>query len=321
VGPATPGPSAPPEPYAPVAGPPPTSGPPPFVPAAPRTRSRVPLYAGIAAVVIVVLLVVLIGTGALPLLKKSSSSSGGALTYSQAAPIATQSTSGYQGGGWALLIAVGLDAAVSQSLPINSSSLETSECSFSLAAGAPAVISVPAYSGNRTTGAAPMWEFVFRNGAENLLVVSVIDGKVTIIGTIGGSDCTSAFGLFTAVSPTVIDSSQAAGAVSVDAAPFLALHPDANTTFALLGGISFLGLSIGPEWTVTMTTCPFGAVTASTGAQFNATVNATSGAVIKEQTNASVACTASSDSIDLAPTGAALLHDAALSTSLAVRGD
>jgi hypothetical protein len=240
-------------------------------------------------VVVAALFVFLIATNAIPLFG-AKSSAGNALKYSEAAPIAAQGVSTYQGGGWALLVAAGLDSSSSEVLPVNSSSLSTSNCTFSLAPGAPATITVPAYTGNRSAGLAPAWEFLYRDGAGTVALVLVVDGQATVFGTIGGVFCTSLFGLFSAVPSSVIDSSQAAGAVAANATTFFNQHPDANATFGLLGGVSFFGKSVGPEWTLKFSTCAFAVSPTGTGAEFNATVSATSGAVIYSETRASVPC-------------------------------
>lgn len=280
-----PPPSSPPASAAPAA---PSQAPP-----APPKRNRTALYAVLAVVVVGVLLL-LMGSQVLSL-SSSSSSNSGPLTYSEARPIADRAVGGYEGGGWALLVAAGVDSAAAVSVPVNSSAAGSENCTLTLASGANTTVSVPAFSGNRTAGVAPAWEFLYRNSDGVVAVVTVVNGGATVIGTIGGRTCTSLFGLFSPVPSTVIDSSQAGAAVASDAAAFLAEYPNASARFGLIGGFSLLGLSsVGAEWGVAYSTCPVGASVSGTGTEFNATVNATDGQVIYHETRTGVSCASSS---------------------------
>lgn len=241
-------------------------------------------------VIVAVLLVVLLVTGALPFLTGSSKGVGGALSYSQASPIAYQTASGYQGGGWALIAAVGFDSTSSESVPVNSSSSGTGSCNLSLAPGAPDSISLSAYSGSRAAGLAPTWEFLYRNGAGTILIVIEIDGSAAVLATLSGGLCSSIFGLFSAIPAGVIDSTQAAAAVAPEAATFLAEYPHANASFGLSGGVSFFGKSAGPTWGIAMSSCSLMLSSPATGTEFNATVSAVNGSVSFNETRTGVAC-------------------------------
>jgi len=247
------------------------------------------LWVVVGAVVVVVLLVVGLGlVGVLPIF--SSSSPGSVLTYSQARPIADSTAQGTSGGSWDLLIGAGLVSAtaVTESLTGTGSS---SGCVVTTLAGAPSNVSLPAGPANITGGSSPSWLFLYRNAAGELLIVTVLNGKGTALATIAsGQSCSTVFGLLSVVPSNVIDSSAAANDVSGDAASFLAANPTVSRAYALLGGVSFLGHGYGAEWRVNYTTCPADATTGTTGAAFNATVNATTGAVIFDQTLSSVAC-------------------------------
>jgi hypothetical protein len=253
-----------------------------------RTRSRAAVYAAIV-IVIAVVLVILVATNILPLFP-SSKSTATALSYSGAHPIADQSVSAYQGGGWALVVAAGLDSATSVSIPVNSSESSSGECNLTLASGVSGSVSISAFTGSLTAGVAPAWEFLYRNGAGSIAVVTVIDGSATVIGTLAGATCSSVFGLFHAIPSSAIDSSAAAGAVSTDAAAFLAQYPNASAEFGLTGGISLFGKGVGAEWGVVYKTCPISATASGTGTEFNATVNATDGSVVFFQTTSDVSC-------------------------------
>ncbi len=256
-------------------------------PSQPR-RQRV-AFVGVLGAIFVAVLLVLILTNAIPIVPASGAKSS-PLTYAQAAPIANHTASGFQGGGWYLIVAAGVDSYSGAQATQNLSKSGSGSCNVTLAPGQSATISIPAYSGSRTAGEAPAWEFLYRNGAETILAVLVINGGASVFATISGGICMSLFGLFSTIPPFVIDSSRAGAAVSTDAAGFLNQHPDANASFGLVGGVSFLGASVGPRWSVEYTTCPEEPIGPASGTEFNATVNATSGAVIYYNTTASVAC-------------------------------
>jgi hypothetical protein len=284
--------SSPPPANAPLS-PPSTGG-----PLAPRRANRVPLYIA-AAVVVVVVLIVLV----LLLPAGSNSGSGGAQSYSQARPAADGAASSYQGGGWALILAAGIDSATSETSPLNLSATGGANCSFQPAPGLSGDITLPAYTGNRSAGLAPAWEFGYRNGAGAIAIVVELNGHATVLGTVSGGLCTSIFGLLSAIPSGAIDSPAAAQAVASLAQSFLGQHPNATAEFTLVGGISFLGHVVGPEWSVMYSTCTLSPSASGTGTEFNATVNAVSGAVVYSQTTPSIACGNSTSST---PIGSAL---------------
>jgi hypothetical protein len=131
---------------------------------------------------------------------------------------------------------------------------------------------------------------LYRNGAGTVAVVLVINGQATVFGSIGGGICASIFGLFSTIPSSVIDSPQAAGAVASNATAFFHQYPDANATFDLSGGFSFFGKTVGPRWGIQFSTCSFGGSPIGNGAEFNATVSATSGAVTYSETRAALLC-------------------------------
>ena len=212
------------------------------------------------------------------------------MTYAQARPIADSAIASYQGGGWALILAAGTIENASYTAPLNLSSVVGANCTFTPAPGVPANLTIPAFGGNRSAGTAPVWEFGYRNGAGSVAIVSVLSGKATILGTVSGGFCTTIFALLTPVPSNVIDSSAAARAAEPNASSFLAQYPNASGYFALIGGISFLGLTSPATWSVTYSTCSFNPTASGTGTQFNATVNALTGQVIYSETQIGVVC-------------------------------
>ena len=270
-------------------------------PAAPAKPNRTMLYVGIiVAVVVVVLLIALL---VLPSLTSSSSSSAGTyLTYTGALPVANSAAGGYAGGGWVPLFSVGLVTATSETVPVNSTALEnvTSECTITWQTSTSS-LTIPGYTGNRSNGVASAWEFVYRNASYVLAIVSVIDGKGMVLATLTGADCTFAAQFLSPLTSNIIDSSQAAADVEPYAAGFLATHPNSSAVFGLIGGISFLGHGTGPKWTVAYSTCALTTSPSGTGAEFNATLNATTGKVLGTNSTASVAC--GSGSVLASPSG------------------
>jgi len=269
--------------------PPPSSPSPPAPPVTPGSRSRKTLYVVVAVVVIVVVL--LVAFIVLPSLTSSGGPSG-PLTYSGAKPIADGAMSGYQGGGWTLLFAAGLVTPTSETFPVNTSALgnlSSSGCTYHIVTGA-ATYTVPAFTGNRSAGETPAWEFGYRNASDTLAFASVLNGTATVLATITGTECAFFAQLLTPIPGNVIDSSQAAADVAPDAGAFLAAHPNASGEFALLGGINFLGHTVPAEWSIIYTTCTLTPNPTGTGEMFNATVNALTGAVSGAQTNNSAVC-------------------------------
>jgi len=253
----------------------------------PNRRDRSPIYMGIgiAVAVVAVLFVVLF----VPPHTGSTLSGAAVLTYSGARPIADSAASGFEGGGWNLLFAVGVQTATAESLPVNATTLSSAGCTFSPAAGL-ANVTVPAYSGNRSSGATPGWEFSYSNSAGDIALVTVIDGHGTVVGTLSGGECfVAAFALATVPSDAV-DSSAAMAAVAPQAQGYLAAHPNASAAFALFGQNPFGTHGSGAEWLIDYTTCSASGSGPATGADFNATVNAVTGQVTRTNSTPNAPC-------------------------------
>jgi hypothetical protein len=264
--------------------------------------------AGVVVVVIVVLVLGLFLSGILsfPGAKSSSGSGGssGAMTYAQAEPAASSTAAGFSGGGWALLEASGYDSSLAGNLPFAGVASGTG-CTFTPVPGSTGDLTFPAFTGSFTSGTAPSWAFLFRNATGYVAVVTVTEGGGSVLGTI--SPACGAFGIILPVPSVVVNSPIAVSAVAGNVSTFLKAHPNANETFSILGGISFLGARIGPEWEVEVNTCPSGSSPSVTsGSEFNATINATSGQVIFSQTLASTSCSGSGTGVGGGPLSMAL---------------
>jgi hypothetical protein len=257
------------------------------------------LAAAVAIAIAVLLVLVLV----LPNLVGSGSGSGSAaavLTYSGARPVADRTAGGFAGGGWTLLFAAGLVSATAVSVPSNTSALgNITGCTFTLV-GNIAGLSLPAYAGNRSSGAAPAWEFGYRNSSDTIAIVSVIDGQGMVLATLTGFECSLYAQLFSPVPADVINSSAAAAAVEPKAASFLAEYPNASAEFALVGGVSIFGHGIVSEWSVMYSTCALSPSATGTGAGFNATVNAVTGAVLGSNTTSNESCSSAGTPTEVA---------------------
>lgn len=267
--------------------------------APPRSPHRLPLYIGIGAAVVVGLLLLGVVLPSGP--GGGTTVSGNPESYSGAAGLASSAVGTYGSGGWFLLFAAGIDSAVSYTAPLNLSESGISNCSLVTASGFSGELTLPSYAGNRSAGLAPLWEFAYRNGANEVAIVSVVNGQATVLGTVTGK-CTSYFGLLSPVPSGVIGSAQAGATVAPLASSFLEEYPNASALFGLIGGVSFGGVGIGAEWEVEYSSCSLDAPSGTVGAVFNATVNATSGEVLSHSSSAAVSC-ASSDTTLLAQRG------------------
>jgi hypothetical protein len=95
-------------------------------------------------------------------------------------------------------------------------------------------------------------------------------------------------------SPAVVSAADEVGGSA-----FLSAHPNATRVWAVVGGLSFSGLSTSPEWIVEYTSCTLPTSITEVGSTFNATVGGTSGAVTMHA-NGTANCALT------APTGAGL---------------
>ena len=260
----------------------------------------------LAAAVAIAVAVLLVAVFVLPSFGGSGSNSGNAnpaLTYAGARPVADRTASGFAGGGWTLLVAFGLVSATTVPAPANTTAfgnltgcMLTPETNFT-------GLSLPAFSGNRSAGTAPAWEFGYRNSSNTLAIVSVINGEGLVLATLTGTECSFFVGALSPVPSDVINSSAAAAAVEPEASAFLSAHPNASAEFALIGGISLLGRGIGPEWSILYNTCALGPTATGTGEGFNATVNALSGKVLGFNTTLNESCSGSTTPTEVGVTG------------------
>jgi hypothetical protein len=244
--------------------------------------------------VVAIVIVLLVAFTVLPTLTTSNSSGAGGgpadLTYRGAAPIANGTVGGFAGGGWTLLFAAGLVSPTNETFPLNASSLGniSSACTVKVLVNTSNMV-LPRFTGNRSSGLSPAWVFGYRNSADTLSIVSVLNGQGIVLATLSGTACAFYAQLLNPIPSNAIDSSEAALAVRPQAASFLTQYPNASAVLSLIGAIPYLGHT-APEWTVTYSTCSLGPASSGTGEAFNATVNALTGSVLSSSTPSTIAC-------------------------------
>ncbi len=248
-----------------------------------------PVYAGVVVVVVAVILVFAV---VLPSLGPGAPSiPSGAITYDQAAPGSNYSVRSFEGTtNWSLLFAVGLDSPTAVTTSLALGELGLSDCTFAPASGAATSFPVPAFAGNATSGTAPLWEFAYRNVSGTIALALVANGHAMALGLLEGGTCTAIFAIVLPIPARVLDSPGAGDAVAAGAGGFLAAHPNSSALYGLIGGVRTGFRTAGPEWFVEFSTCSLATTAAGTGAEYNATVNATAGTVYYAHTTASVAC-------------------------------
>ncbi len=256
--------------------PPPANAPPPPTGSSSTGRSSSGRTVGVVAAVVVAaaLVAVLFLTGVFPGLHTGgagSSTSSGSGASGPAESTATTYANGVSGGPWTLAIASGIDSTTAET--ILTSTLSNGSCPLS--GGTISSISIPAYSGPYSNGAAEAWLFEFESpGRTTTLLVVVQGGTAAEVGEALGTGC--------AVSPVgvpadAISSSTAAADATATAngTKFVQEFGSANATYLLLTG-EHLGAPTS-NWYIEFSACSTGNRTS-----FFADLNATTGGVSAE---------------------------------------
>jgi hypothetical protein len=257
----------------------------------------------VAVLVAVVLVMLLIFTGALSATHSTGGTTpgaSGALSFQHAEPISGRAANSSAGAPWTLVLASGLLPLAAATA--NATSSGSSSCNLTLFPGVPSRITTEPGGKGSVAGTATTWLFLYRNASGAVLAVAVLNGTALPIGTIAsGQDCSVYFGFLDPIPATVLDSTVLASDVAASAATFLAAHANVSAVYAIVGGVSVLGHTVGPEWELNYTTCPIGSAGHFLGASFNATVNAETGAVLYSQSIPSLVCPASGNvTVDVA---------------------
>ncbi len=201
------------------------------------------------------------------------------------------------GGDWNLLLAEGLAATNSTSLPLNDTPVPG--CTVETLHGTvPGTVSIPAFSGNLTDGTASAWLLEYQNvSATGFLVVVTTGSSVELAAIVSGTVCSTSEGDLVPLPGNVVDSSTAAAAVAADGGfAYLAAQSVGISLSMSLGSFDVNGTLTGPVWTFAYSPCSFtltgGIGGPTSGTEFTAVVNATTGAVLLA-TPSSVSCSAS----------------------------
>jgi hypothetical protein len=256
-----------------------------YAPSQTPQRVAPKVWAALAAVVVVVVVVlVLVLSG---VLAPSGSKGPGAGSFSGSRGPAQSAANSAAGGPWTLLLVLGVATHGAYSGSASNvtgiaSSVSGSSCTYTPSVGAPSSIS-EAGVGNVSQGGADAWIYMYTNANGSVLLVTVTGSAATVIGTIAGSSCDLAYSGFTPIpSSGIIDSTTAsADAGAAGGYAFLAAHPAANATFALIGGYSIAGTSIGATWAIEYLTCALSGAGPSSAPGFLAIVSATTGDVLQ----------------------------------------
>lgn len=197
------------EPGAERGGAPPTPSPASLPKPPPAQHRRVLVLIVAAAVVLAGLL------GAVVFLAPSSSTPPP--SFSEARAAANASIADLSGGGWELLLGLGVDQPGAQEVSVADAVDATgNSCTLTAVPGhsIPANVTVPAYSGSLGAGRAPLWLFVFfQPSSGTYLLAGVVGGIAAPIATLSGSLCVASLGDVHPV-PAVFADSVAADSVA-----------------------------------------------------------------------------------------------------------
>ncbi len=256
-------------------------------------RSRPYLLPVVAVLAVAAVLIALMFGGVIPGFlgpAKSSSSTPSSLDYTQAASVA-KSTSDNSGGSWSVFSGAAVGLASTVTIPGAlftdlSANLTTYGCDVSWAGNVVTDgLAIPATPSTAAQGNANFWFFVLTATSGALQVVTVSNGTGAILVTLTGLVCALLGEELHAAGANSLDSPQAIAVANAHGgATFLASHPQAARTWALTGTASALNLTQS-DWNVVYTMCPTsGDEPAAPEPSFNATLSATSGAVLSSQT-------------------------------------
>ena len=282
-----------PAPAAPVASPPAPAGS--VRPPSPRFRGRRPLV--IAVVVAVVLAGVL---GALVVL--GSSSPAPPPTFSQAWGEANGSVANVSGGGWTLLVALGLDQRTGATVSVAAATNTTASACTPVAIGSaplPTNLTIPGYGGSFGAGRAPLWLFVYRQSSSGpYLLADVTGGGAAAVAELTGSACASNLSAISPIPAKFVDSPAVAASAwsgSVDASGFVAGDPAIDTLVMVAAGASTHGgFPLPAGWLLEYAPCgPFVTGTLTQETTFVAAFDASGSVVCGSPFTSTTGCPAS----------------------------
>jgi hypothetical protein len=204
--------------------------------------------------------------------------------FSSARNVADQFAAAH--GSWSLFEALGIALFNASFFSYNGSTGNASCIPVTLTGTVPANITLPAFRGDLESGQAPVWVFGYLEpgvGAE--LAVFEVGSQILLAIEVPGS-CDLSLAQYPGITTPIIDSPAAvAAAAAAGGASFLRAHSaGVSLEMVLIGGIGFTNSSVfAPMWDVTWTTCSnvaFGSGLMTSGYEFSAGVNATTGTLV-----------------------------------------
>jgi hypothetical protein len=243
-------------------------------------------------VAVVVVAAALLGAVASGWLSSSTSGSGATAptSYASAESIASSTAAQVYPGPWSLYAVIGADDRQAYT---NSSFGASSGCTVT---GGTDVLSIPATTGNYSSGDLSAWIFVYASATTDAeLAIEVTGTHGTELGVATGASCGSPPSALLPVPSGALDSTQVAKVLLGDSEveAFIHNYTSANATYALYNP---RGGNVGASWEVEYTVCGqslLGAPPSSAGTRggiVEATVNATTGVVTSVEYQASFPC-------------------------------
>ncbi len=278
-----------------------------MAPAAAASGSKTLIIVAVVVVVVVIAAAVgalaLAGVGPFAKSSPSNSSGGTGETFDDALTTAQDSANNQPSGPWTFFVGSGIQLTTSASYSTSSllSELSLSGCTPSLLSGIGSTLTIPSTTISVTSGDSAAWFFFFI-GSGGGLYIGVFGGSATPLVRLAGSSCfseltaagiTATFPSDHADSPAIAAAASAAGASA-----FASSHSSVDVEMSVSSGFSYDGTSIlQSSWNYTVTTCneastTGGSLNGEAAAQFSATVNTTTAAVVGSGHTTADACTA-----------------------------
>jgi hypothetical protein len=261
----------------------------------------------VVVVAVVVVAAAFLGAVASGWLSSSTSSSGTSAptSYASAESIASGTAAQVYPGPWSLYAVIGADDRQAYT---NSSFGGSSGCRVT---GGTDVLSIPATTGNYSSGDLSAWIFAYVSTTNDAqLAIEVTGTHATELGVASGASCGSPLSALLPVPTGVLDSTQVAkillGDSEVEA--FLHNYTSANATYTLLNP---RGGNVGASWGVEYTVCGLNVLgvpqspSGTRGGIVQATVNATTGVISSVAYQASFPCAGSGSGPTEIPLGTA----------------
>jgi len=184
-------------------------------------------------------------------------------SFAEARSLANGTVSNLSGGGWTLLLGVGLAERAAETVAVTAvTNVTGSTCTPAALPGAtlPTSVSVPAYSGGLNAGRAPFWAFVYHQASSGTYLLVQVSGRTpTAVARLTGSSCAATLGSLLPVPDRFVDSVGADAAAWSNASGFVAGDPAIDTVIMVASGGTTGGLITYPAgWLFEFTPCgPF----------------------------------------------------------------